>query len=47
MHDQAGKSTGQGSSTPVVKYNGHVNNVSFWLGFDISADNSVLACGNR
>ena len=32
-------------TTPVVKYSGHVNTVSFHLGFDVAPNGSVLAVG--
>jgi len=32
-------------TTPVVKYSGHVNSVTFNLGFDVSPSESILAAG--
>ena len=37
---------GQRESVPIVRYSGHVNDISFRLGFDISPNGSILAAGN-
>jgi hypothetical protein len=31
---------------PVMKYTGHVNDIQFGLGFDVSPNGSILAAGN-
>ena len=32
-------------TTPIVKYSGHVNSITFNLGFDVSPSESILAAG--
>jgi hypothetical protein len=35
----------RGVTTPIVNYSGHVNDVSFRLGFDISPNGAILTAG--
>ena len=45
IHDIEGRPYAKSASVPVFKYPGHVNTVTFRLGFDTSPDGSILACG--
>jgi WD40 repeat protein len=37
---------GKNNTVPIIKYSGHVNNIHFGLGFDVSPNGSILAAGN-